>query len=609
MGDIGKQHDELLDLLTKLNEDQLNEVDAARLRQRLIESPEARERYRRFMTLVAGLQWQCADQPHEQSIESAAPSSDLTPSDSLSSKRELPEAESPPNTAPVGLAPVKSPVLGFLGGVVDYVSHSRRLMLLLVAAMLGGWFVFQIGSVLLGRWWAGHAQMAGQENDHPVGAGRKPSNGGLAIGAGQNHGNAVAWLSGSVGSRWQVAAEKLAGGDFWEIGTEFTAGQQLTLVAGLGEITFQSGAKMVVSAPAQFAVTSPLRTELQVGKISARVPHDATGFTVDTPAGSVVDLGTEFGVEVTPDHKLDVQVFVGDVKISAPSGNGGEEAPDVHVSAGKTVHVEPGKPATVVESKENRFQRDLTIASDSGDKQAAAYLDLMRQLKPVLWLRMEGKDGERTVHDEVGKADAEVVWNGPGNPFTKGRIGKALWLRGPKLGDYAMVPDYPKAEHGKLSVCLWVYADSRPAWATMAANWRENTAAGQFQFGLFSDNPPLANDLYIGITPTDGKYFFLREGASHPLPLHEWQHVAFTTDGSTLRLYRQGREVASQKHDGLKFPVPIRSLALGTTFDSSDKTPGRKIPCYWDGKLDEIAIFNETLPAEDIQKLAAAPPQ
>ncbi len=447
------------------------------------------------------------------------------------------------------------------------------------------------------------------------------------------HPNAFAWLSGSVGGRWQVVAANPTNGipaagsvravgnaaepAQWDIGTEFIGGQRVDLVSGLCEITFRSGAKVVVSAPARFSVTSALRAELQVGKLAARVPHTAIGFTVNTPFGSVVDLGTEFGVEVTPDHNLDVQVFVGDVKVSAPSGGGGDEpAADVHVTAGKTVHVEPGQPPTVAESKDkDRFHRDLKIDSDSNDKQIAAYLDFVRQLKPVVWLRMEGKEADRTIHNEIGKSetgkdrDGELQWDGPGNPFVKGRVGKGLWFRGPQLGDYAMLPDYPKAEHSKLSVCMWVYADSRPVWATMAANWRENFAAGQFQLGLFSEYPSPSNDLYVGITPAEGKFFYVREGVTHPFPLHEWQHVAFTTDGSTLRLYRQGREVGSQKHDGLKFPVPIRSLALGATFDSSDKAPGHQIPSFWDGKLDEIAIFNEALSVEEIQKLAAAPPQ
>jgi hypothetical protein len=78
--------------------------------------------------------------------------------------------------------------------------------------------------------------------------------------------------------------------------------------------------------------------------------------------------------------------------------------------------------------------------------------------------------------------------------------------------------------------------------------------------------------------------------------------VAFTTDGTTMRLYRQGREVASVKHAGLKYPSPIASLAIGCTFDASDRKPA--IAPTWDGKLDEFMIINDTLSGEEIQKLA-----
>ena len=153
---------------------------------------------------------------------------------------------------------------------------------------------------------------------------------------------------GSVSGRWQIVAPNPPDPDYWAIGTEFAAGQQIKLVAGLAEITLRSGAKMVLTAPVQFAIVSALRTDLQLGKLAARVPHDASGFTVATPAGSVVDLGTEFGVEVTPDRKMDVEVFVGEVKVNRNAATSNSDpGPTVHVEAGQTVHVEPGKPTTV----------------------------------------------------------------------------------------------------------------------------------------------------------------------------------------------------------------------------------------------------------------------
>ena len=170
-----------------------------------------------------------------------------------------------------------------------------------------------------------------------------------------------------------------------------------------------------------------------MGKLTARVPHTAAGFTVSTPAGKVVDLGTEFGVEVRPDRTMDVQVFVGAVKVSSAGVDsaGGSTCGEAHVVAGQTVHVETGKGAVLVQSKDNRFRRNLKLEDNSREMQLAAYHDFMMRLKPVVWLRMEGKAGARTLHDETATVrDGKLHWDGPGNAFVDGRVGKGLWLRG-----------------------------------------------------------------------------------------------------------------------------------------------------------------------------------
>ena len=311
-----------------------------------------------------------------------------------------PAANGPLRAAPLALpaaAPARSPVLGFLGAAVDYVNHSRMLLFTLVALTLTGWFAFQLASVLLSHRLGQEADLADRGARHAGAASQMPARKGrLADGSNASHPNAMAWLSALIGSRWQVldaagaAVGNSEGGVFWANGTEFAASQQVRLVTGLAEITFHSGAKLILTSPAQFAVASPLAARLEVGKLTAKVPHGVRGFTISTPAGSVVDLGTEFGVNVSADHKMDVQVFVGEVRVnSSPDGGGNAAAAQVHVLAGKTVHLEPGKPPRLVASKQNRFQRSLTIDRDSNDKRTAAYLDFLRGLKPVVWLRME----------------------------------------------------------------------------------------------------------------------------------------------------------------------------------------------------------------------------
>ena len=47
----------------------------------------------------------------------------------------------------------------------------------------------------------------------------------------------------------------------------------------------------MITAPAEFELLSEKRLLLQRGKLSARVPEPAAGFTVETPSATLVDLG------------------------------------------------------------------------------------------------------------------------------------------------------------------------------------------------------------------------------------------------------------------------------------------------------------------------------
>ena len=55
------------------------------------------------------------------------------------------------------------------------------------------------------------------------------------------------------------------------------------------------------------------------GELVASVPHEGHGFTIETPNGKVIDLGTEFGVVVDDFGVSQVSVFEGKVE-TVPSG-------------------------------------------------------------------------------------------------------------------------------------------------------------------------------------------------------------------------------------------------------------------------------------------------
>ncbi len=136
-------------------------------------------------------------------------------------------------------------------------------------------------------------------------------------------------------------------------------GRKYILDSGLMEITYDSGAKVILQGPCTYEVESTAGGYLALGKLTARVGaggggrgtgksgsnqqsevrnqkspssfilHPSSLFSVRTPTAIVTDLGTEFGVEVGDEGNTTSRVFRGSVKVQvvgdglpSPSGRG-----------------------------------------------------------------------------------------------------------------------------------------------------------------------------------------------------------------------------------------------------------------------------------------------
>ena len=94
-------------------------------------------------------------------------------------------------------------------------------------------------------------------------------------------------------------------------------GSRLRLRQGTVELSFASGVKSVVMAPADLTLHGDDTLFLRKGTAWFHVPKGAEGFTVRTDDLNVVDLGTEFGVFAKPGDHDEVHVFKGAVQVSA----------------------------------------------------------------------------------------------------------------------------------------------------------------------------------------------------------------------------------------------------------------------------------------------------
>src|SRR5690606_18004509 len=89
------------------------------------------------------------------------------------------------------------------------------------------------------------------------------------------------------------------------------SGELLHIASGVVQLTLESGVSLTVEGPARWTITGRNQATLHAGRLLARVPSQAVGFTLETPVGRIVDLGTEFGVNVDESGSLDVYVIKG----------------------------------------------------------------------------------------------------------------------------------------------------------------------------------------------------------------------------------------------------------------------------------------------------------
>lgn len=125
----------------------------------------------------------------------------------------------------------------------------------------------------------------------------------------------IARLVSSEGARW-ASVPALAG-----TGAELAPGK-VQLEAGAAHIRMVSGAELVLKAPTIIELLDTTAVRLNQGNLTVSVSDESIGFRVLTPMAHLVDMGTEFGVDVEESGTTEVHVFQGVVVAkSAASGS------------------------------------------------------------------------------------------------------------------------------------------------------------------------------------------------------------------------------------------------------------------------------------------------
>jgi hypothetical protein len=167
-------------------------------------------------------------------------------------------------------------------------------------------------------------------------------------------------------------------------------------------------------------------------------------------------------------------------------------------------------------------------------------------------------------------------------------VGSALRFDG---NDFVSIPDSPSLRPERVTLSVWYRTESVPnAYEYIVA--KGNDACEASSFALYTTTSrELAFYVYDGDTwersPESGQALF--DG--------RWHHIAGTYDGTTVRLFVDGREIGAGTPTDLAidYDLPSPDVSLGSY----------QGPCamYLTGDLDGVSIWDRALPIGQIGDL------
>jgi len=411
-------------------------------------------------------------------------------------------------------------------------------------------------------------------------------------GANETTSTAVAVLACSVDAQWSQPSE------LHPVGAALEPGW-LRLKSGLAQVVFYSGARVVMEGPAELRLVSPREAFCQDGLASAEVPPQARGFSISTPKMSVVDLGTEFGLDVK-NSGVELHVFKGGVEFKAGTAIShnlvaGEAAAVDDAGAIRNIPVNPSLFAKAFDLQ----QKSLAVQDVRYQQWRAANARL--NLDPSLLVHFDFENSAPStwmLHNAASQnasvPDATIV----GGQWTEGRWPQKHALEFRSISDRVRL-NVP-GQFDAVTYSAWVNVGGldRPFNSLfMADGFDPGKIHWQIQNGGVLDlgiQGPRIEDCQIFTSPA--VVGFDQFG--------RWMHLAVVVDGKRKQVTHYVNGVAVSRHL-LKLEPPFR---IGEA-ELGNWNPGRfsrTTPYFirhFSGVMDEFMLFSRALSDEEISRL------
>jgi hypothetical protein len=385
-----------------------------------------------------------------------------------------------------------------------------------------------------------------------------------------------------------------------------------TLAAGVIRVEFANGTSVVVQGPSRFEIDSEKSIHLLNGRLCAKLVHDGSNLTVATPSMNAVDLGTEFGVDVSRTGQSYLEVFDGRVRAETSDAARGlssrvvgvNDAVSTSVGSG-TISAAVARPLAFVRAGEmtelaksdaaplRRWIAFSQVLRHDPDLTAYYAFDNREDAPGRLVNRAAVSAGKYDgVFGDGEAAASEPRW-GPGRWQGKG----ALEFGGPAgssvvrfTAPHGMIP------RDAITLCVWLKRSER----VRPVHFINGAVGNGTQFNVelmgTANKPPqklLSENAYFTWCAHD-------VGSGPVLPADNgWHLICIASDASAVTKFFVDGNLVSTVQGEFKRPVSCDRMVLGNAVAGTEADRRD----YFDGSVDELMIFKRVLSESEIRRI------
>lgn len=402
-------------------------------------------------------------------------------------------------------------------------------------------------------------------------------------------------------------------------------GDRIVLRSGLLQISYDTGATVILQGPVTYKVESAAGGYLAIGKLTAKLekkeepgirngerpaPHSSSLrprslFAVRTPTAVVTDLGTEFAVEVSPEGHTISHVFQGSVEVQPTAQDGRPAEKPTRLTANQSARVDRIAQGNAVALHRVSVDPKLFVRITQLPQPTAE-----QQQEPLhrwqVFCQKLHRDPALIAHYDFQRDDKSPnVLHAVSNTGVQlnGAIHGAVWAVGRMPGKQSLAFDGGESrvtvnipqKLSQMTLAAWIAVpridDHDFGYCLFAADWRDNVEnngawqiyhEGQMRFGTpvcDNETPPL---------------FAWQEWGTN-----RWRHLAVTTDPSKrhISFFLDGKNVHRNKLSA-EFVAVFPIAQIGNWWSNHGKYERA-----FRGRIDELLVLARAMSDKEIAEM------